>query len=235
MNKLQTTTVATFTKIATIMIALTAVSGVANAAVTLNVEDNVKVTAINGQAVNVGLFSKDNMQFTLQAGRHVITARYDRLYDLSRDKHDYVRSGNITINAQLNDNQTYQLVMPNQPERYHEAKKYAKHPTLAIKLGDVIVASQSQQVSSAGLLSGVGKKIGGVFNRDSAVNANTQVIAAINQGQPTNNQMIQAPVNSAVTNTSNAMPTGSTLDQFMQIWLKATPEERERIRGWVAK
>ncbi len=231
-----TTTIAKLTKASTLVLAVATMSSVAHSAVTLKVGENVKVTAINGQAVNTGLISRDQVQFTLQPGQHVITAKYDRLYDLNRNNHDYLRSGNITVNAQLDDNQTYQLVMPNQPERYAEAKQYAKHPTLAIKLGEVTIASQTQQTIGGGLLSGVGKKIGGLFNKDSAINANTQVIAAINQGNQANSQPAYAPQSVPQSMpTAPVKATGSTLDQFMQIWLKATPEERERIRGWVAK
>ncbi len=200
-------------------IVLSMTSGFAYSAVTLDVEDNIKVTAINGQAVNKGLFSRDKMHFNLQAGRHVITARYDRMFNLSRDKHDYVKSSNITVTADLADNKTYKLVMPNQPERYEQAKQYAKKPTLAIKLDGKTLASQSQQITENGLFAKAEQKISSLFNNN-AVNDNAKVIASIAQEKP------QAT-------TSNTEK--STLDQFMQIWLKATPAERERIRAWIAK
>ncbi len=196
-------------------------SGFAHSAVTLDVEDNIKVTAINGQAVNKGVFSRDKMQFNLQAGKHVITARYDRMFDLTRDTHDYVKSANITVTADLADNKTYKLVMPNQPKNYTQAKEYAKKPTLAIKLGNKILASQSNQVSEDGLFLKAEQKISSLFNKNSAVNDNAKVIASIAQEKP-----------QATTTINN---NDSTLDQFMKIWLKATPAERERIRAWIAK
>ncbi len=177
------------------------------------------MTAINGQAVNKGLLSRDKTHFTLQAGKHVITARYDRIFDLTRNTHDYVKSGNITITADLADNKNYKLVMPNQPKRYDQAKKFAKNPTLAIKLGKQTLASQSNQVAENGLFLKAEQKINSLFSKNDAVNDNAKVIASIAQNTP------QATTNN----------TKSTLDQFMQIWLKATPAERERIRAWIAK
>ncbi len=210
-----------------LIVLLSMASTFAYSAVTLDVEDNIKVTAINGQAVNKGLFSRDKSHFTLQAGKHVITARYDRMFNFSRDKHDYVKSGNITVTADLADNQTYKLVMPNQPKRYAQAKEYAQKPTLAIKLGNQTLASQSTQVAKGSLFATAEQKFSSLFNKNNAVNDNAKVIASIAQTAP----------QTTTQNTSQATTenTKSTLDQFMQIWLKATPAERERIRAWIAK
>ncbi len=203
-----------------LVVLLSMASSFTYAEVTLDVEDNIKVTAINGQAVNKGLFSRDKTHFNLQAGKHVITARYDRMFDLSRDKHDYVKSANVTVTAELEDNKSYKLVMPNQPKSYAQAKEYAKKPTLAIKSGNQMLASQSKQISEEGLFLKAEQKISSLFNKNNAVNDNAKVIASISQETD----------KKSTTETSK-----STLDQFMQIWLKATPAERERIRAWIAK
>ncbi|MDO4250540.1 MAG: DUF2057 family protein [Moraxella sp.] len=191
----------------------------AHAAVTLNVDDNIKVTAINGQAITQSPFQPLKKHFTLEAGRHVITARYDRLYDLSNKDHDVLRSSNITVSADLADNQTYRLVMPNQPERYEDAKEYIKAPSLAIMSGNTIIAEEKTTAQRTGLLSG----LGGWFGRgsDKAVLENQQAINAINTA-PAPQPPTQAHPN-------------STLDSFMQLWLNASDEEREKIRQWVQK
>lgn len=208
-----------------LFVAIASASNFAQSAVTLSVDENIKVTAINGQAVNRSPLSNPKMSYALQPGKHVITAKYDRLYDLNRNKHDYLRSGNITVTVDLQDNQTYRLAMPNQPEEYRDAKKFAKNPTLAVMLGTQVIASQSSQIDSGSLLSGLnGRLFGG-----GAVNSNTQAIAAINQSAPV----------AATTTTSQGQSLnisgGSTLDNFMQIWLNATPAEREKIRSWISK
>lgn len=184
----------------------------AHADVRLLVEDNIKVTAINGQEIRHGALQPLQREFNLKAGRHVITARYDRLFDLTRGDHDYLKSGNITLTADLKDNQSYQLTMPNQPNNYTAAKAYVKAPTLAISQNGQVIAQESIVDSRTGILS----SIGSVFGRD-AVLSNQQTIAAINQ---------------APTNTVNPK---DNLDGFMQLWLNSSDEEREKIRQWISK
>lgn len=217
-----------------ISVSVAATSAVAS--VTLAVDDNIKVTAINGQAYNSSPFQKIQRLYTLQPGKHVITARYDRLYELAGDNHDYVKSGHVTLTAELADNQNYQLVMPGQPESYRDAREYAKNPQLAIKQGNKIVASQSVSANTknTGLLGGLGSAIGGLFGgnsfgNNSAVEANSQAIAAIDS-QPASNSINMVSTQQMSANPANI----STLDQFMQLWLQATPDEREKIRQWVS-
>lgn len=225
------------------------VSMLAHADVTLEVDDNIKVTAINGQELKQSLFQPLTKQFTLQPGQHVITAKYDRLYNLPRDEHDYLRSGNVSVAADLANNQTYRLTMPGQPEDYGAAKEYAQRPTLAVQQNNTIVASQqSLGGNDSGIFSGLGKALGGVFGGGGdAQLQNQQAIAAL--GQPTvNGQVNTVNTRPAVvsSNTYNAAPVSTvsqstamqptaTLDRFMQLWLQATPAEREKMRQWAEK
>lgn len=224
----------TQTSLAAAIISLSAIGTSAIAAVTLNVDDNIKVTAINGQAYNASPLKKIQQTYTLQPGKHIITARYDRLYELSGDNHDYLKSDNVTLSVDLADNQSYQLVMPNQPEDYAAAREYAKKPQLAVKQGNQILANQSVNTKSSGLLGGLGSAIGGLFGGHSGVEANSQAIAAIDA-------IDASQTNSSVNPTTNTQQTVvnpanvSTLDKFMQLWLQASPAEREKIRQWVGQ
>ncbi|MGO2341048.1 MAG: DUF2057 family protein [Psychrobacter sp.] len=213
--------------ISTLLIGAGSVSMLSQAEVTLLVDDHIKVTAINGQEVQQSAFQPLTQKFTLQPGQHAITAKYDRLYDLRRDEHDYLRSRNVSVTAQLADNQTYRLTMPNQPEDYTAAKEYAKQPTLAVQQNETVIASQQSMGSSqGGLLSGLGKAIGGVFGGSGdAELQNQQAIAALNQPA--------AASQGGVQQTTNVNPSNSNLDQFMQIWLQATPAEREKMSQWI--
>lgn len=200
-------------------------SSAAMAQVQLNVDDNIKVTAINGQEVRHGLLQPLQQKFTLEPGRHVITARYDRLFDLNSNNHDYLKSGNITITADLADNQTYQLIMPNQPNTYSAAKEYAKAPSLAIAQNGQILAQENTSESRTGIFSGITGAIGGMFGGESAVTSNQKAIAAINSQSATAPVPVSAPASQAKSN----------LDGFMQLWLNSSEEEREKIRQWVEK
>lgn len=213
-------------KTALTLMAASLLSTVAMAQVQLNVDDYIRVTAINGQEVRHGLLQPLQQNFTLEPGRHVITARYDRLFDLRHDEHDYLKSGNITVTADLADNQTYNLIMPNQPNNYAAAKEYAKAPSLAISHNGTIIAEESTSENRSGILSGITSAIGGIFNRgDLAVRSNQKAIAAINQ----------APANTAPTNPAPARAANDNLDGFMQLWLNSSDEEREKIRQWIGQ
>ena len=223
--------------ISTLFVSIGSVSMLSHAAVTLNVDDHIKVTAINGQEVKQSAFQPLTKTFTLQPGQHAITAKYDRLYKLPRDQHDYLRSGNISITAELADNQTYRLAMPNQPEDYEAAKEYAERPTLAILNNDTVVASQqSLGGNKGGLLSGIGKALGGVFGGSSnAELQNQRAIAAIEQPSTPQAVTAQPRVNTGTVSSTTTTQSVNTLDSFMQIWLNATPAEREKMRQWIQK
>lgn len=219
----------------------------AQAEVTLMVDDYIKVTAINGQEVSQSPFQKLKKEFTLAPGQHVITARYDRLYEFTNDSHDFLRSGNVSVAAQMQDNQTYRLTMPNQPEDYEDAKDFAKQPTLAVQQGNTVISEQQASgKSSGGIFTGIGNTISGMFGGgDSATESNQKAIAALDQ--TTTTQATQAVAQSGVNAngvyqpiqqqpvTTTVSQSTDKLDQFMQLWLNATPEERAKIRQWVAE
>lgn len=223
--------------VGSLLVAAGSVSMLTHAAVTLLVDDHIKVTAINGQEIQQSPFQPLKKSFTLEPGQHAITAKYDRLYNLRRDEHDYLRSGNVSVTAELKDNQTYRLTMPNQPEKYEAAREYAKRPTLAVQQNNTILASQQAlEGGQGGLLSGLGKTLGGVFGgADDAELQNQRAIAAL--GQPSTNtpSTVNTGAMATVKQTASAASSTSTLDQFMQIWLQATPAEREKIRQWIQK
>ncbi len=230
-----TLTTSLFKKISigTVLVTAGSVSMIAQAEVTLLVDDNIKVTAINGQEVSQSPFQPLIQSFTLQPGQHAITAKYDRLYNLPRDEHDYLRSGNISVVATMSDNQTYRLTMPNQPEDYSAAKKYAEQPTLAVQQNNTVIASQQSMAgNNGGIFTGLGKAIGGVFGGSGdAEMQNQRAIAAI--GQPSTN--VQTNVSAPIAYTTTPVTTVNTLEQFMQLWLQATPAEREKMRQWAEK
>jgi len=224
--------------IGSLLVGATSVPMMSQAAVTVLVDDNIKVTAINGQEIKQSAFQPLTKTFTLQPGQHAITAKYDRLYNLPRDEHDYLRSGNVSVTAQLADNQTYRLTMPNQPEDYEAAKDYADQPTLAIQQNNTIIASQQGMVGNkGGLFSGLGKAIGGVFGgAGDAELQNQRAIASLDQpAVRTNNTVNTGTTTTAIQPTVSANTSTNTLDAFMQVWLQATPAEREKMRQWMQK
>ena len=223
--------------IGTVLVTASSVSVLAQAEVTLLVDDYIKVTAINGQEVSQSPFQPLIQSFTLQPGQHAITAKYDRLYNVPRDEHDYLRSGNISVVATMSDNQTYRLTMPNQPDDYSAAKEYAEQPTLAVQQNNTVIASQQSMAgNNGGIFSGLGKAIGGVFGGSGdAEMQNQRAIAAIGQPNSTVQTNVSAPIAYTTTPVNTVNSSTNTLDQFMQLWLQATPDEREKMRQWAEK
>lgn len=184
----------------------------------LLVGDSTVVTNINGQKIASGFFSSPPSKFNLPAGTHKITAKYERLYDLSKDNHDILRSVEITLPVTLEDNSTYTLDMINQPEKYKQAVKYAEKPTLGLMNKGKVLA---QKTAITGSYSG----FGGLFNsNDKSVTINT-----------TANNPAATPVNSSEQVIEDQTPKNEekVLDNFMKMWLKATPAERQKIKDWV--
>ncbi len=201
----------------------------------LLVDNYIKVTAINGKEVRHNALQPLKREFNLEAGRHVITARYDRLFDLTRGDHDYLKSANVTVTADLADNQTYQLTMPNQPTHYQDAKEYVKSPTLAISHNGQVIAQETNTEKREGFFS----SLGNMFGRNDAINANQQAIASLNQAPTAQTPASPAPKTTATAGVPTSQPSQpvakDNLDGFMQLWLNSSEEEREKIRQWVEK
>lgn len=126
---------------------------------TLVADDDIKIIAINGQAVNQGLFQKTKQSFTVPAGQTTITARYDRIFILNRNDHDTIKSPDITLTATLDDTQTYRLTMPNLPSTHRQAQEFVKNATLELHLGNQVLMSEQTVSNRPSLLSGLfGKK-----------------------------------------------------------------------------
>lgn len=210
-----------------VTLATTALS-TAWAEATLNVGDNVVVTAINGQTIKKSIFKDAQRVFRLEGGKHLITAKYERLYDLRHDEHDIVRSGEITVPAMLQDNKTYLLAMPDQPQKYPQAKQYAEKPTLTLSYnGQVLASQQGVKDPNQGIFGSIGGALGGILGL-SDTNQTIKAQAIQVQGQQ---GYTQPNLNSTTVNTPNQ----SVLDQFLQVWLQANPAERNKIRTWVSE
>lgn len=156
-----------------LLVILSLVTITAHAQVQLSAHPNLKITAINGEAVNQSPFAPVRYDFTLPAGPTTISARYERLFDLRGDSHDYLRSQNVTISGNLSDNHSYQLTLTDNPERYSDAKEYAKKPTILLTQNGEVLASQSTSGQKRSLLTNVGALFTGNTTPPTTQNKNT--------------------------------------------------------------
>jgi hypothetical protein len=143
-----------------------AFSGVACADATLELGDGVVVTAIDGQALNLGLFSPTKTRYVLATGSHTFGVRFEKLYDLNADDHDVVKSASVNLQAvALADQQAYQLRLVNPPNSHHRAQQYAREPIFVLQdaQGQTVLQQQGKRgQASASVLSGVNQMLGRV-------------------------------------------------------------------------
>jgi hypothetical protein len=76
--------------------------------------------------------------------------------------------------------------------------------------------------------------LGGVFGGSGdAELQNQRAIAALDQ--PSVSTKASVNTGATMTQTTSVNASTSALDQFMQIWLQASPAEREKMRQWMQK
>jgi uncharacterized protein len=135
--------------ITALSLAIVGLSTTVQASTVVSVPENVIVVAIDGKPTGgTGLFSKKKNTYSLPAGEHTITARYDRLFKSENsDDHDIVQSSGVTIKATLVDQKSYRLGWQPEPKTLSEARRFVKQPTLIItESNGTLVASQQGAV-----------------------------------------------------------------------------------------
>lgn len=195
----------------------------------ISVPESVIVLAIDGQETgNTGFFSKKHTTYTLPAGEHTLTARYDRLFELNTsDDHDIVRSNGVTIKVVLSDQQAYTLGWQPEPQTHEEAIAFAKQPTLIVTAagGNIIASQKGAAAPKASFLSHL---INDTTSLVAANRATTTDSNTINNSSTTNNQ--------TVNNTAQpTQPIQSTtaLQQLQSAWERASSEEKKQFSLWI--
>ncbi|MDE2420251.1 MAG: DUF2057 family protein [Gammaproteobacteria bacterium] len=112
----------------------------------LSIPETMIIESIDGQeAGHLGSFSRKHRVYSLPAGEHVITARYDQLFHMSNyDGDDIIKSNGVTIKASFADQHSYNLAWLSEPQTNDEARAFVKRPTLLLKTssGTIITSQQ---------------------------------------------------------------------------------------------
>lgn len=183
-----------------------ALVGVAHADATVELGDGVVVTAIDGKDLSLGLFSARKTRYVLPAGAHVLSVRFEKLYDLNADNHDVVKSGAVTLPAvQLADQQVYRVAVVNAPSSHSQAQHYARTPEFVVQdaQGQVVTQLKGQAVAQPSLLDGVSRVLGEVSNG---------VAGAVSGG--------------------GEMAPPTTMQHFKTLWQAATADERKAMLSY---
>ncbi|PTQ89299.1 DUF2057 domain-containing protein [Agitococcus lubricus] len=129
---------------------------------TLDVPDMIQVLSIDGQEQS-SFFGTRAMKLSLDAGEHVISVRYNQLFQLGSDDHDIVKSKPMVLRFTAQANGQYQLITT-PPKRYDAAKEFAKQPD--IKLIDKVSGTSQHAIliksyAEASLVDSIGKAFQG--------------------------------------------------------------------------
>ena len=101
------------------------------AAVIIQVPEEIKVSAINQQAIQHGLFSPTK-KYQSDIGVQRITLSYNAFFQHSDNTHDIVKSDSIGLYTPFLNEGVYQLSLINPPKNFEEAKRYKLQPKFAL-------------------------------------------------------------------------------------------------------
>ena len=207
---------------------------IVHADVMITAPEEIDVVAINDQEISGGLFSASENRYKLDAGVHNISVRYKQLFEHRTGEHDVLKSDIVTLNqVQLQDGQNYKLTLVGAPSNFEEGKTFAEQPTVGVENAQgQLIAKQIGANSKAKpwLSKGLFGSVMDVRSKDDEPkNVSTQSSMISAQTAKTVPPAVQTqPV------TQNATASGKA-QQLIQLWLSATPQERQKFTAWLAE
>ena len=218
-------------------------SGSVFAAVTISAPEEIVLLAVNDQEVNTGLFRSKKNEYKVDAGQVALSVRYQQYFEHLSGEHDILKSGVVTIQApDLKDGQTYQLALVNAPRNFDEAKTYVTQPTVAIYDHNnrlIVQQTGANNEAKPWLSSGIFSKVVDLtgsnktpVNQPAAVYANGTSATLSNQTNVSSTQSLSSPV---VAKTTYSVVSESADQQMIEIWKKASKNERQKFMSWLAE
>lgn len=199
-------------------------------AVTLNVAEEIKIVAVNDQEVSGGLFSK-NENYKLDAGINKISVRYTDYFQHHDNSHDILKSGVVTVTTPgLQDGQTYRLGLINPPKDFDEAQEYKNQPVIGLyNSQNQLLVQQSGAVEVKKSLFG---GAGGFLSK--TLDLTTKSQTPVNQPPVLYQATVQQDQVKNDVNTVQGQLNISADQQMIQIWQKASKQERQKFMSWLA-
>ena len=188
-----------------------------SAAVTLTVPEEIKIVAVNDQAVNAGLLRK-SQDYKLDPGVTKVSVRYNQYFEHLDNTHDIVKSDVVTLTTpELIDGQTYRLGLVNAPKTFEEAQQFKTKPSIAVfNAQNQLLAQQSAVLEAEKSLFGTG-----LLNK--TVDLTTVQAVKPAQVVPTKTVSVQEVK-------------GTTKDvQLIELWKQANSTERQKFMSWLAE
>lgn len=209
-------------------------AGTAYAEVVLVTPEEIPVLALDDQEISGGLFRSTKTTYKLNPGQHHISVRYEQLFNLNDGNHDILKSGVVTVGANLQDGKTYQLKLVNPPkDNYEKAKEYVKQPIIAVvdDAGNIVgQQTGADSTPKAWLGSNLFGRVFDLRNNDKQeIEKNLSNIRKTEQASA----VVSVPVVTATTTT--AVVSSATVEQLKQLWQQATPQQRQQFAAWLVE
>lgn len=183
------------------------------AAVNLNLPEELKLVAVNGQEVSSSIL-RTNQNYKLDADENSISVRYQEYFQHWDNSHDILKSGVLTLKTpKLIDGQNYKLALINAPKSYEDAQKYKDQPIIGLYDAKNQLIAQQEGIKDAakpllGTL-GFGKSVDLTTKKQDV----TPVVAVVN---------------------TTVIKNVNTIDiQLIELWKKANQEERQKFMSWL--
>lgn len=183
------------------LLGLPPVTIAADATGTLQAPEIVQIMSIDGEEPPGSFLGSRNLNRPLPAGEHVLSVRYNQLFNLGPDDHDILKSPPVAFRFTVEPGKTYQLQV-NPPKRYEDARLFAKNPLIRLVTVETGKSQEGIIIKSLGqasLVDTIGKAFQSATGDDAA--------------PPT---------------------TTANLLQLQQLWLSASPAERQAFAAWLA-
>ena len=103
----------------------------ADASGTLQAPEILQIMTIDGEEPPGSFLGSRNLSRPLPAGEHVLSVRYNQLFNLGADDHDILKSPPVAFRFTVEPGKTYQLQV-NPPKHYEDAKIFAKNPQIRL-------------------------------------------------------------------------------------------------------
>ncbi len=220
-----------------IAVALAACSVPALAQVVVQAPEEIVVVAIDDQEIRGGLFRGEKNIYQLDAGQHSISVKYQQIFYHLSGEHDVLKSNIVTLNqVDLKDGEKYQLALLNPPQDFEAGKQFAKQPTVALKnQSGQIVAQQTGANSEAKpwFSKGIFTNVFDLRQDETAAQAATTTSQAV---QPEATTTAVAATTTVVESSAPVAQAARSKDQLLiELWKKASPQERQKFTAWLAE
>lgn len=107
-------------------------------AATLQLDENIQLLAINGQAP----MAQQARTLDLEPGYQAISIRYSGLIEYGHEDHEFIRSGVHVLKFDATAGQNYRLQLPDM--NLKQARSFAKQPSFTLTAGELGVVSMKQ-------------------------------------------------------------------------------------------